>query len=104
MWPVFEQQLARYRELEGRLADPDVVGDRAQFTRLAKEHGSLARKVRPYEEYKKVLDDIAATEALRAGEGDHELRAAVEQELTELNARREALVARLEEFLLAGDE
>src|SRR5262245_29184489 len=104
MWPVFEQQLARYRELEGQLADPELFSDRARFARVAKEHGALARKVRPYEEYKKVLADVAATEELLAAESDAELRAVAEQELTELHARREALVARLEEFLLAGDE
>jgi peptide chain release factor 1 len=104
MWPVFEQQLARFRELEAQLADPDLFADRGRFARVAKEHGALARKVRPYEEYKKLLADVAATEAMLADESDPELRAAAEQELTDLHARREALVARLEEFLLAGDE
>ena len=48
MWPVFEQSLNRYRELEQQLSDPAVVADRARFTRTAKEHGSLAKQVKPY--------------------------------------------------------
>ena len=38
MWPLFEQMLARYRELEQQLADPEVAVDRAGYTRVAKEH------------------------------------------------------------------
>ena len=40
MWPFFEQSLTRYRELETQLGDPAVVGNRALYTRLAKEHGA----------------------------------------------------------------
>jgi peptide chain release factor 1 len=102
MWPYFEQALSRYKELEAQLADPELAADRVRYARVAREHGALARKVRPYEEYLKVLADIASTEALR--EGDADMRQLAEQELAVLYARREALTNRLEEFLLAGDE
>jgi peptide chain release factor 1 len=104
MYPFFEQALARFRELEQQLADPEVAGDRARATRLAKEHGALSRKVRPYQEYRKLLDEIAATEALLAAGPDAELRAAAEEELRDLRARRDALNTKLEDYLLAGDE
>jgi peptide chain release factor 1 len=102
MWPYFEQALSRYKELEAQLADPELAADRVRYARVAREHGALARKVRPYQEYLKVLADIASTEALR--EGDADMRQLAEQELAVLYARREALTNRLEEFLLAGDE
>src|SRR5262245_42870550 len=104
MWPFFEQAAARFTELETQLADPELAADRVRYTKLAREHGTLARKVRPYLELKKLLDEIAATEALLASESDPEMRTIAEQELTQMNARRVALVARLEDFLLAGDE
>jgi peptide chain release factor 1 len=104
MIPFFEQALARFQELEQQLADPAVAGDRARFTRLAKEHGSLARKVRPYQEYRKLLDDITATEALLSSESDAEMHAIAKQELSDLQARQDALRTKLEDFLLAGDE
>jgi peptide chain release factor 1 len=104
MWPVFEQMLTRYRELEQQLADPEVAGDRARFTRLAKEHGALTKKVQPYQEYKKTLADIAGLEAMLSSERDGELRAVIEQELTDLGRRRDTLTAKLEDFLLAGGE
>jgi peptide chain release factor 1 len=104
MWPVFEQMLNRYRELEQQLADPEVAGDRARFTRFAKEHGALTKKVAPYQEYMKILADIAGLEVMLGSERDAELRAVIDQELTDLGRRRDALTAKLEDFLLAGGE
>lgn len=104
MIDYFEQALTRFQQLESQLADPEVASDRVRFARLAKEHGALARKVRPYQEYRKLLEDITATQALLASETDEELLAEVRQELTALESRREALVNHLEDFLLSGDE
>ena len=58
MWPFFEQSLTRYRELEGQLGDPAIVANRPRYTRLAKEHGALAKQIKPYIEYKKVQEDL----------------------------------------------
>ena len=57
-WPAFEEALARHRELEQLLSDPGVIADRARYTRLAKEHGSLAKMVKPYAEYLKLDAEI----------------------------------------------
>jgi len=104
MWPIFEQALTRYQELEQQLSDPTVVADRARFTRTAKEHGTLARRVKPYLEYKKITEDLAQAQALIDAETDPEMRQYAEQELAELRARQQALQARLEDFVLAEGE
>ena len=104
MWPFFEQSLTRYRELESQLGDPDVVGNRVRYARAAKEHGSLAKQVKPYLEYKKVLEDLGQAEELASAESDPEMRRYAEQELAELRARRDALQSRLEDFLLDEGE
>ncbi|MGH7227460.1 MAG: PCRF domain-containing protein, partial [Gemmataceae bacterium] len=104
MWPIFEQALARYHELEQQLGDPLVVADRARFTRAAKEHGALAKRVKPYLEYKKINDELAHAQALLDAETDPEMRQYAEQELNDLRSRQEALQARLEDFVLAEGE
>ncbi|MFO0880928.1 MAG: peptide chain release factor 1 [Gemmataceae bacterium] len=104
MIPYFEQALARFHELEQQLADPAVAGDRIRFARVAKEHGALTRKVRPYQEYLKLLQDIAATQELCSAEADEELRTVATEELRTLQERREALMTRLEDFLLSGED
>ncbi len=104
MWPFFEQSLTRYRDLEAQLGDPEVVANRTRYARTAKEHGALAKQVKPYLEYKKVLEDLAQAEALAAAESDPEMKLYAEQELAELRGRRDALQSRLEDFLLAEGE
>jgi peptide chain release factor 1 len=99
MWPTIEKSVDRYRELEQQLADPAVIADRARYTQAAKEHGSLARLVKPYLEFKKLTEDIAETATL-AAENDAEIRKYAEEELVNLRSRHEALKNRLEELLL----
>src|SRR5437867_10809025 len=103
-WPAFEQALARSQELEKLLGDPAVIGDRARYTQLAKEHGALAKKVKPYLEYKKLSADIAQNEALLAAEADADMKHMIDEELAGLRPRQQVLHERLEEILLAGDE
>ena len=99
MWPIFEQSLARYRELESQMSDPAVIGDRIRFTQVAKEHGSLAKTVKPYLEYLHVGDVIREAEVL-AKEADQELRRLAEEELASLRKKQGALQSRLEDALL----
>src|SRR6266446_4700638 len=102
-WPAFEQAVNRHRELEGLLGQPDVIGDRVRYSKLAKEHGNLAKMIKPYLEYLKVADDLAQAETMLAS-GDAEMRGLVEEELASLKPRHAALVSRLEDVLLAGEE
>jgi peptide chain release factor 1 len=104
MWPIFEQALTRYQELETQLGDPVVVADRARFTRTAKEHGTLAKRVKPYLEYKKITEDLAQAQALLDAETDPEMKQYAEQELADLRTRQQALQTRLEDFVLAEGE
>jgi peptide chain release factor 1 len=100
MWPTFEQSLARYHELEQQLADPVVIADRSRYTQTAKEHGSLAKLVKPYQEFQSLSAEIAETEALLAAESGEEMRAYLTEELTGLRTRHQALQGRLEDLLL----
>ena len=103
MWPAFEKSLARHQELEQLLADPSVIGDRARYTKLAKEHGALLRSIRPYQEYLKITSEISQAEAMRNG-SDADLGAMIEEELAVLKPKQQALHARLEDLLLAEGE
>jgi peptide chain release factor 1 len=104
MWHIFEQSLARYRELEEQLSEAAVVADRVRYTRTAKEHGALAKQVKPYLEYKQLRDDITQAEALLAAETDTDMKQYAEQELTDLRGKQAALQSRLEDFLLVEGE
>jgi peptide chain release factor 1 len=103
MWPAFEKMQARYIELESLLGDPDVIVDRARYTSLAKEHGSLARKVKPFREYLKLVDDLNQAEAMLDG-ADADMKAMIDDELAQLRPQKDALHTRLEEMLLSEGE
>jgi peptide chain release factor 1 len=101
MWETFEQSLHRSRELEQQLADPAVIADRTRYTQAAKEHGNLAKLVKPYLEYQKISEDIAQAEVFRAAaEADADMKRYAEEELAGLRARQQALHTRLEDLLL----
>src|SRR5436305_13571416 len=100
MWESFEQSLNRFRELEQQLADPVVIADRARYTRTAKEHGTLAKQVKPYAEFKKLAEEIAQIEPLAQAEPDPSMRHYYEEELAGLQHKYAELKAKLEELLL----
>jgi peptide chain release factor 1 len=100
MWQNLEQSLTRYRELEQQMSDPAVIADRNRYTQAAKEHGTLAKLVKPYLEFQKVSADVAQAETLAAAESDPEMRKYAEEELIGLRDRKKTLGDKLEELLL----
>ena len=101
MWPAFEQALARHREVEAMLGDPAVIADRARYTKLAKEHGSLQKMVKPYVEFVNVSKEIEQAKAML---GDDDMKALAEEELKALTPRETELRNRLEDIILMGGE
>lgn len=101
MWPVLEQKLARYRELEAQLGDPAIAGDPTKFNVVAREHGALSKVLKPYQEFLQLHDAIQQTEAMQA---DPELKAIADEELAELRPRYEALKTKIEDQLLEDPE
>ena len=99
MWPVLDQKLARFRELEEQLADPAVAADHNRFATVAKEHGALAKVVKSYIEYQQLDRSIRDAEAMLAGD-DADMRSLAEAEVDELRPMRDALHAKIENQLL----
>jgi peptide chain release factor 1 len=98
MWPVMEQKLARYRELEEQMADPAVAVDHARYTAVAKELAGLGKLVKPFIEFQEIESAIRGAEELLAG--DAEMKAMAEEELAQLRPRRDALHTSIEDQLL----
>src|SRR5262245_44181178 len=99
-WPVFEKMLAHYRELEVQLGDPTVIGDRARYTKLAKEHGGLSKQVKPYLDFLKISAEIDEALTLQASEVDPEMARYLEEEVAAQRGQQAALRSRLEDLLL----
>lgn len=92
----------RYRDLEERLIDPDVAGNRKDFARMAKERSDLEPIVDAYRDWKRLTQEIEGHRSLLES-ADTEIRELAKAELPELRERLSALEARLKILLLPKD-
>jgi peptide chain release factor 1 len=86
------------------MADPSVAADPTRFSQIIREHGRLAKIVKPYQRYRQLEDEIAQAEAMLHSETDPEMRRYAEEEVAALRERREGMVRHLEELLLESTE
>ncbi|MFC2337813.1 MAG: peptide chain release factor 1 [Negativicutes bacterium] len=93
----------KYREIEARLGDPEILADVGAFQRLSQEHAQLAPVVEKIRAYKKAALEIKETAALLEEPLDDEFRRLAAEELTALKERREALEKELPALLLPKD-
>lgn len=100
-----EEMDRRAAELTAEMNRPEVAANGALMVRLANEHGRLEKVLRPYRDYRRVMQQLRESrEILADREADRELRALAEAELPELEARRNRLLDELKERLVTGDE
>src|SRR5262245_34420120 len=74
----------RAREIEAKLADPEVASNGQLYGQLAKELGSLQKTIGPYREYVRFEKQRADAEAMARAETDPDLRAMAEEEVRAL--------------------
>ena len=95
-----EAAAQRYEQLTAEMNDPAVASDPNRIVAAATEHARLGRIVEPYRQYLELEGQIQDAEAIvQDAKAEDELKALARAELEELNARREALMARITEAL-----
>ena len=67
---LVDQIDARFRELEGELADPAVIADRERFTAASRAYRELEPAAKLAAEYRRAADDAAGARELLAEDGD----------------------------------
>ena len=102
MYAKLEAVERRYAELEGLLVSPEVIANRKEFTKLAKERSGIEEIVRVFREWKDVQGQIEGSKSLLQ-DADEAMRALAQEELPELRARNDVLEARLKQLLLPKD-
>ncbi len=103
MWPSLDKKVARFRELEAQMVDPDVSVHQAKYAAVAKEHASLAKLVKPYLEYEAAGKNLAQAEEMAAAETDLEMKAYAEEEIRALRQAQDDLKTKVEDMLLVDD-
>ena len=88
--------------LSEQLADPEIFNDQKKLTITAKEHSSLENVVNVGKEYLAVLQNIEDDKSILNGD-DAELKEIAQEELIELESRKDKLESDLKILLLPRD-
>ncbi len=100
MFDKLKQVEARFEELNQQLADPAVLADGVRYQKTAKAQAEISELVEKYREWKQVEKGVADAKALL---DDPDMKALAQEELAELEKRREALEQELKVLLLSPD-
>lgn len=101
---TLEEKLARYKELESQMADPEVQADGARMGAVAREHGGLARMAHKYIDFKRLTDEIHGCQEMIEAAEDPEEREMAEVEIVELRRKREKLWDELLTMTVGGED
>ena len=92
----------RYEELERLVSDPQVIANRREFAKLARERAQLEETVAGWRERQRVAREVTEHRELAHGKDD-ELRELARGELPALEKRLEELDATLKRLLVPRD-
>ena len=93
---------SRYEELTNQIGTVEVQSDAGEYRKVAKALAEIEPLVQKFREFKGVEAGIAGAEELVKGD-DAEMRELAQEELTSLQARREALLQELKFLLIPKD-
>jgi peptide chain release factor 1 len=91
---------ARLKEIDGRLADPDVANDLENLRKLSQERAEISPVVAAFGDWRKAQGDVAAAEEMARDPG---MKAFAEEESRAARARMEELEEELQRMLLPRD-
>jgi peptide chain release factor 1 len=92
----------RFREVEGLLSDPAVLGNQKKYLALNREHAELAEVVGVFRRYRALDEEIAGHQELLQ-DADADLRQMARDELPALELERDELARQLHVLLLPKD-
>ena len=92
----------RFYYLEERLADPEIVTDIKQYTKINKEYKDLKVLVDVHDKYANLLGNIETAEAMLS-DPDPEMKEMAKMELEELYPRKEKIEEEIKVLLIPKD-
>lgn len=93
----------KYELINKQLSDPGILNDREKMISLGKERSELEEIVKVYENYSVILKNIEGNNELVHAETDKELIELAEEELTDLEEKKEKLEKQIKIILLPKD-
>ncbi|MBI3365088.1 MAG: peptide chain release factor 1 [Ignavibacteriae bacterium] len=103
MFDRLEKLIARYDELTGMLADPDIINNAERYRTLSKEHSDISDIVQTYKLYKKAKSDVEGLRSLAEAGDDLEMRELARGEFAEAEKKVISLEEKLKVLLIPKD-
>ena len=93
----------KYKELNEKISDPEIINDQAQWQKLMKEQSDLEPVVMKYREYKEAKEQLEGAKEILESSNDEEMRELAKMELSELEPSLEKITEELRVLLLPKD-
>lgn len=103
MLESLEKKRKRAQELEKLLSAPEVLKDRPQYQKYARELASISPILKKYDEYLIAEEEIKKIESLLKEKQEREFVNLARTEIEELKGKHSSLRAELEEMLIEED-
>lgn len=95
--------VARYDEIEKRMADPLVLANHVKLTELAQERSELTPLAEAFRRHEKMSRELAEAREILDAEDDAEMLAMVEEEINQVTGELEELEAKMRSLLVPKD-
>lgn len=93
----------KYKDLNGKISDPDIINNINEWQMYVKEHAEVEPIVMKYREYKEVVEQIEESKEMLNDKLDDDFKEMVKQELNELTNREEELQEEIKFLLIPKD-
>jgi len=103
MFNKIEELVAKYKEIENKLSDPDVVKDQKKYKEIMQEHSYLREVFETNEKYKKITTQIEDAKQIAYEEKDQQLKEMAKEETKLLEEEQKKILENLKQLLIPPD-
>lgn len=93
----------KYKDLSGKISDPDIINNMNEWQKYVKEHAEVEPIVMKYREYKEVVEGIAESKEMLNDKLEDDFKEMVKEELNELQEQEEKLQEEIKFLLIPKD-
>src|SRR5712671_4841233 len=103
LYEKLDQIEHRYAEMTAELSSPEILGDSANYQKLARRHSELSEMVEKYREWKQLDKGLTEARQMLLEAEDPEMKQMAQEEEQQLAARKETVERELKFLLLPKD-
>ncbi|MCL2792569.1 MAG: peptide chain release factor 1 [Spirochaetaceae bacterium] len=103
MFDKIEELVAKYKEIEKKLSDPDIVKDQKKYKEIMQEHSYLHDVYETSEKYKNISVQIEGAKQIAQEEKDQQLKELAREEAKMLEEEQTKMLENLKQLLIPPD-